>query len=161
MGIPRTSWYVVFILRKVVHSPLCNFCQHHEQSIIHLFYQCDVIKRFWNALVECILDKCQHCHNFTFEKDLILFGIRDNIFTETALALIILLAKYYFVYTCKIRDVQPSVNTFMVLLKNRYKLELYTASITDRCEQFKLIWRSYTHMIGKCNSDAHGFNFFT
>ena len=31
-------------------SPRCPFCKLHEETIMHLFYDCLIVKRIWNQL---------------------------------------------------------------------------------------------------------------
>ena len=40
---------MLFKFRKVI-SPRCFFCKLHEQTIMHLFYDCLIVKRIWNQL---------------------------------------------------------------------------------------------------------------
>ena len=37
-----------------VTSPQCSFCKLHDETIMHLFYDCLIVKRLWNQL-KCIL----------------------------------------------------------------------------------------------------------
>ena len=40
---------MLFKFGKVI-SPRCSFCKLHEETIIHLFYDCLIVKRIWNQL---------------------------------------------------------------------------------------------------------------
>ena len=40
---------MLFKFAKVI-SPRCSFCKLHEETIIHLFYDCLIVKRIWNQL---------------------------------------------------------------------------------------------------------------
>ena len=40
---------MLFKFGKVI-SPRCSFCKLHEETIIHLFYDCSIVKRIWNQL---------------------------------------------------------------------------------------------------------------
>ena len=35
---------------NIVNSDVCNFCKHCEQTVLHLFYDCTHVKRFWLAV---------------------------------------------------------------------------------------------------------------
>jgi hypothetical protein len=154
---PKLKWFQLRLLhraipsqkylfiRKLVDSPLCNFCNQEEQTLCHLFYECNVVKHFWNVVLNNILDKCQHCHNLQLRKQLIMFGLMKTVSTDRVLDFIIIMAKY-FIYVCKLKDVQPVANTFMLLLHKRYKVEHYAASIIGKSMQFKLDWTPYLHL---------------
>ena len=34
----------------IVNSDVCNFCKHCEQTVFHLFYDCNHVKRLWLAV---------------------------------------------------------------------------------------------------------------
>ena len=40
---------ILFTFGKVI-SPRCSFCKLHEKTIMHLFYDCLIVKRIWNQL---------------------------------------------------------------------------------------------------------------
>ena len=33
-----------------VYSPRCSFCKLYDEKIMHLFYDCLIVKRIWNQL---------------------------------------------------------------------------------------------------------------
>ena len=88
----------IFLLKcKKVSSSLCDFCNEHRESIIHLFWECPFIQEFWGKLRDFLVQKG---HNIELNKSSICFGIpeRGNEVSNT----IILCAKYY-IYCCKFR----------------------------------------------------------
>ena len=40
---------MLFQFGKVI-SPRCSFCILHDKTIMHLFYDCLIVKRIWNQL---------------------------------------------------------------------------------------------------------------
>ena len=40
---------MLFKFGKLI-SPRCSFCKLHEETIMHLFYECLIVKRIWNQL---------------------------------------------------------------------------------------------------------------
>jgi hypothetical protein len=129
-------------LRKLIDSPTCNFCQHEEQTLAHLFYDCNVIFSFWNDFLNTLKEKCSHCHNLRFVKELIIFGMTRNTKTDSTFDFIILFAKF-FIYKCKLQQVQPTLYDFLPVLYNRYKLELYIAAVNGTANKCKLNWKMY------------------
>ena len=52
----------LFTFRKST-SPLCPFCKLSDETVLHLFYKCDIIQNLWNKL------------GLFFENDFILFHL--------------------------------------------------------------------------------------
>ena len=129
-------------LRNIVDSPLCNFCQQEEQSITHLFYDCDIVRQFWMQFHAQLRDKCQHVENFHFDKELIIFGTKTNIKNDQVIDLMVLLAKFY-IYKCKLQNVNPDFRVFLVHLKNRHVTEQYASSVNGNRYDFDLKWFVY------------------
>ena len=40
---------MLFKFRKII-SPRCSFCKLHDKTIMHLFYDCLIVKRIWSQL---------------------------------------------------------------------------------------------------------------
>ena len=36
--------------RKMIDSPLCTFCQRHNETLLHLFVSCDYVKPLWSSI---------------------------------------------------------------------------------------------------------------
>ena len=75
-------------------DPLCSFCGHEMETIRHLFWNCNVIKMFWEDLNTLLVCKCVHCQNISFSEELILFGTKKGVEIDITLELIILVAKF-------------------------------------------------------------------
>ena len=61
----------------------CTFCDRYPESIEHLFWNCELIKNFWNNLNLLLNTKCKHIHNFKFNKVLIIMGCDSQTKTDT------------------------------------------------------------------------------
>ena len=109
---------------------------------MHLFWHCVAVQEFWTNLAQYINAKCIHVHNFHFTKDLVLFGICNQIKTDEILDLIILLAKRY-IYNSKVNKILPSFTPFKYILYNRFciekKFERNAAAVVGR-------WLPYINM---------------
>ena len=75
-------------------DPLCSFCGHEMETILHLFCNCNVIKMFWEHLNTLLVYKCVHCQNISFSEELIIFGTKKGVDTDITVELIILVAKF-------------------------------------------------------------------
>ena len=101
----------------------CPFCGAQSETIKHLFWQCRLVKHFWNDLSSLINKKCSHAHYFEFTEHLVLFGKSNDIFTGKICNLIILLAKLY-IYRCKVQNNNLNINVFMKELYKREHIEI-------------------------------------
>jgi hypothetical protein len=133
-------------LQKIVDSPTCNFCNQEEQTIPHMLHDCVVIQKFWTDLENMLKDKCQHCYNMGFSKELILFGVRLNTRTDKVMDLLLLLAKFY-IYKCKLQDVYPNLQAFVAVLKNRFCIEKYLSVLNYTATKFEENWFPYFPVI--------------
>lgn len=133
-------------LNNLVDSPLCNFCEQEEQNIPHMLYDCDAVNEFWNNLMQIVKDKCIHCHNFQLDKEIVLFGIKENVQTDQVMDLMILLAKFY-IYKCKLQNCRPVIQAFFAILKNTFTLEQHLATISNTTCQFNESWFMYLPLV--------------
>ena len=92
---------------KIVDSPVCLFCTNHEESINHLFWECNVVKLFWQELENVLKQTCENSARFSFSQELVLFGTSQLIYTDKAIEFIILFAKFY-IYKCRFQDSIPN-----------------------------------------------------
>ena len=133
-------------LRKIVADPVCNFCDSEEQTICHLFFECDHIRKFWNELVMDFKRKCNHCRNLDLSIEFILFGHTSTFHSDRIFSMIILLAKF-FIYKNKLNNTIPAYNHFILYLKNRYQIENYLAKVKNSVDRFHIDWFVYKSII--------------
>ena len=87
-----------FLLKcKITNSSLCDFCNMHEETIIHLFWECQISRFFWNRIEDFLETKGL---NVAVNYEIISLGMpllkHDNIIIN----FILILAKY-FIFTSK------------------------------------------------------------
>ena len=115
----------------------CTFCDRYPESIEHLFWNCGLVKKFWNNLNLLLNTKCKHIHNFKFNKVLILMGCDSRTKTDTVADPIILLAKQY-IYT-HVRSRKPSQQTTVFktfyIEDTKYKKKLQSTRTRLRSSQ--------------------------
>ena len=101
-------------------SPCCSFCDKEEETLIHLFCNCDLVKPLWNKLLNVI----RLHHNPTFNPSIFekMFGISKDKF----LSFIFLCLKYY-IYVCKFQGKHPSFDAFKSFTKSQKDTEYYIA----------------------------------
>ena len=69
---------------------LCTFCNKKSESILHLFWECYEVKKFWDELLMLINNRCKHVHNFKFDKCLIILGQSNFIYTDEVCNIILM-----------------------------------------------------------------------
>ena len=40
---------------KFLDSEACTFCHKNKESIVHLFWECEIVRQFWNAFLNCLV----------------------------------------------------------------------------------------------------------
>ena len=78
---------------KTVSSSLCDFCTMHEETIVHLFWECPITRDFWNS-IELFLN--EKGFNVTLCYRLISLCSPDlNTIDSKLVSYILILAKYF------------------------------------------------------------------
>ena len=136
------------VLQKmgVTENDLCNFCNTSKDSIIHMFWQCIFVQRFWNELADLMNEKCFNAHNMHLTCPLVLFGQDENVRIDKIVYFIILYAKQ-FIYKCKLEKQTPVLQAFLKILKHRYYIEEFVARKNYAYHTFVLEWAPYKPLI--------------
>ena len=129
-------------IKNIKENSVCNFCNHDEQTIYHLFWECPIVQQFWNDVNQNFIVKLPHAQSFRFSDELILFGTKDNVYTDKPIDLLILTAKYY-IYANKMADTILNTDIFLKRFKQRYKLEQAHSLSNDTNSQFRINWAPY------------------
>ena len=62
LDIPSRSFQFLLLHRRIptnkfahrigiADSPNCSLCKKHEETIVHLFYECEYVKHFWDQVM--------------------------------------------------------------------------------------------------------------
>ena len=127
---------------NIVNNDQCSFCKNASESIAHLFCDCDIVNRFWTDLKSQLNTKCDHAHNVTFNKELILFGHAERFKSDYVFDLMLLCGKFY-IYTCRFGENVPVLNTFMKQFYSRYLVDKQLAFVNMDYPNFRNIWHMY------------------
>ena len=127
-----------FLLKcKLVNSSLCDFCAMHEETIIHLFWECSISRDFWNS-IECFLN--EKGFNVTLSYRLISLCTPDlNNKDSKLVSYIIILAKY-FIFSNKYKKSIPNFNWFKLFLQKREQIEKIIAMKKDKLTTHNAKW---------------------
>ena len=89
---------VKYYLKKIgiINEDFCSFCEDESETIVHLFYECPIIKVLWEQLSNFLKNNSNLFIIFTLKE--ILFG-KNHSLIHTAFNLIILWTKKY-IFNC-------------------------------------------------------------
>ena len=122
---------------KMINSPLCVFCQTEVESMEHLFFYCNITKLFWKSLMTWIIEKKISITQLTLEN--VLFGVFNIKEDFQILNHLILVAKFY-IYKCKLHNVHPSLNVFLVKVKATCQIEQKIATDNNKLGKHYKKW---------------------
>ena len=130
----------------IINSHDCSFCNDEKDSIDHMFWKCKYIKEFWKSLQELLRRKCEMANNITLTESIVLFGTEENFWSDVTFDFIILLAKQYLT-RCKFNKCRPLISIFVGMLKARYAVEKYIATIHLNMQKFNSNWMNYLKLL--------------
>ena len=134
---------VVLEKMKIAANAKCTFCSVHNDSIQHMFWECERIRCFWNRVESLLKEKCQVAVDVRFTEKLVLFGYENNVQMDTVFDFILLAAKS-FIYRCKMNKCIPYVSAFRKQLNSMYKVEELSAKMNFEIQKFQRNWCFYT-----------------
>ena len=105
----------------------CTFCHDKKEDLIHLFWECEKSRIFWNDLSVWL----QTCHMLSKENHLgreTALGLKpDNSNFKLQINLFCLMAKHY-IWIRRSKEWYPTQNNFLPFLKHMHQLENNTPS---------------------------------
>ena len=108
----------------------CTFCHNEKEDLMHLFWQCEETTIFWQNL-SLWLQSCQILttgNNLSLETAL---GLKpDSSNFKLQINFCCLLAKQH-IWICRLRELHPTQNNFLIYLKHMHLLENKTPSNTS------------------------------
>jgi hypothetical protein len=112
-------------------SPLCSFCSKYDETIEHLFLDCEKVLIFWVDLFHFLNNYSIQVENMS-EMD-ILLGCKNRNDDTMLINHILLLAKYY-IYKCSLSRSQLFVSAFQYKIKQTFDLEFRISNKNDKLQ---------------------------
>ena len=100
---------------NIVGSPLCTFCNEQNESIEHLFWDCNITSTFLLDVEQCILGR-----QFIFSKEDIFFGYKFSL--RHPYNFLIFHLKFY-LFNKKLNFQLPNLNEFLYKFKFSIQVE--------------------------------------
>ena len=124
---------------RIKDTTLCSFCNADEETLLHLFYSCNIVQDFWKDFSELIT---RHTDvPLGLEKETIIFGKQYRKHND-CINLLLLLAKQ-FIFTQKIKNSSIDINSFMFSLKCYFDLERRIYAKNGKTLKFKDRWEMF------------------
>lgn len=131
-------------VRGIIDNENCKLCRNNVETIEHMFYDCPFVLIFWQNVNQKFLTKLPHTNSLQLSKELVIFGVKENVKTDTPFNLFLLLGKYY-IYTCKFSETIPNADVYLKLFKYRYRIE---KGYSERnINKFDLDWMPYKALL--------------
>ena len=140
-------WFQIRVLYKILgtndyllkinnhDSGMCNFCNDHPESIVHLFVQCRMVKQFWNNLQARVKLVVQI--ELSLNPECIILGSQTTNYFNIPINTIYLAAKKYIFNSSRTKKCL-SVIGFFTFLKKIYQEQEYVAKLEFKQDTFTL-----------------------
>ena len=128
----------------ITHTNQCGLCQNSEETLFHLFTECNITNAFWADLVQEINDKC----NLALTLDTItkLFGYQNTTSFAQSINTILILMRYYIFIKCKTQGSLFMIE-FKRLLKRVYSEQELLSRLDNKNEVFNKKWDKLLNII--------------
>ena len=134
----------------ITNNDRCNFCNIAKDSISHTFWNCHIIKTFWEEFTMEVNNLCINATNLRLTESLVILGCDIDIEIDDIFYFILILAKQY-IYQCKRENSVPSLYILKKKIKNRFKIEEYIARKAHAHNEFILKWMPYKPLFVNTN----------
>ena len=118
----------------------CTFCKSENESIEHLFYDCNITSQFWYRFIDHFAPFYPNIAHLS--KKEIFLGSEQ---LDCLCNFLLILAKYY-IYTCRFNMKNPSMYAFKQIVAMHKNIEKYSAKINKKEDQFLQKWTSIINM---------------
>ena len=92
----------------------CTFCQNDKETLIHLFWTCEVSILFWQGFKQWAINRGE-LSNITNLSSYLVLGLKPN--KNKSINFHFLISRY-FIWTCKMRNISPEIENFPLFLSH-------------------------------------------
>ena len=125
-------------------NPKCTFCNKVNESIVHLFWECEFIVKYWYDFQNWINNNLNT--NISLKKETILFGKyidKDYIFNN------LLLILKFNIYRSRVKKEKPSFISGKKELHTFYQQELFMYNANMKKNAFENRWHIWKFVLEK------------
>ena len=131
---------------KIKDDPHCTFGCNEDETILHLFFTCHIVQRFWNEVIDWVKSNCTNCDTLSLSEELIILGTKKDIVTDKVIDLLIITGKWH-IYKCKLQDREPRIEIFKQQFKERHTIEKRNYLTRSTGERFNDLWLPYKNLL--------------
>ena len=110
----------------------CSFCKNEPESPEHLFFDCPIVKDFWNNLSRKLIS---YYPEFDLNGTEIFIGSHKK---DLFLNWLFIVAKNY-IFKCKLKESKPNMIGLEFLIRNYYNSDRILAIKNDTIAKFELL----------------------
>ena len=121
---------------KIIPSELCSFCKKEAETVLHLFVECEKVKKIWKTVERWVHHFC--FLGFTHDTYEIIFNKYKDSFPDLINSLL-LLGKY-FIYVRRCLKEDLNFNAFISMVVKYKKIELISVKNLGKYAKYEYKW---------------------
>ena len=122
---------------KLKDSPKCELCQNNNETLIHIFYECNKVK----PLIDYLYKTCrENGIDYNYSKEAFMLNFVHESQTHVINFMSIFIKQFIYKYNCKQQGSQVNVRKLIIELENHIDIEAAAAKRQHRYAQFKKKW---------------------
>ena len=133
-----------YLLKKmnIATEDTCSLCNNAPETLIHLFWYCEVSSEFWTTLHNYLDNTC-NMRLADWSAYEIMFGSpKLDVVVNT-----VLLQAKLFLYYNKMKNQRPCFDHFKRKLRSRYHIERYNAIKNCQLPKFDALWEKFINLV--------------
>ena len=123
----------------IIDNNKCTFCDEEVETLEHIFFDCNIVKTFWDQFTNWIRSKT--LIDVEYSKENIFLGFNVNN-PPLAINNLILLAKQ-FIYRCKCQKSKPKMSSFLHNIDLLIQIEKIIASNKNKLSAHYCKWEDF------------------
>ena len=156
----KLRWFQIRLMNRILctnitlkamqirDSDLCTFCNEEQETIEHLFTECEFVLMFWKDVKDLLVQYNILNDNFEFDSILMLFTYSKNHGKQMSKSVFYFLnVARYFVYKSRCEECIPIFASFLNYFKSKYQTIRYIATKNNIIEQFDKEWENWQKLI--------------
>ena len=127
---------------KYISSDKCTFCKRETETMEHLFFECQVVKEFWNSVCQWIYNVLGIIIPITICN--ILFGIPER--HAKVINWFILQVKQY-IYSMKIQEKKLNIYALQNIISGKLAVEKFLLFKNCQFKEYNNIWAKWISLV--------------
>ena len=121
-------------------TDICTFCEQNTESLIHLFWDCELVQTFWKKIQHWLIQRQIKPQDFFLTLPTCL-GLVDS--TEDILLHHALLIGRYHIYSSKLKKTLPNLQVVTQIFHKCQEIEKCYAYKTNTVKKYKSKWNLF------------------